>query len=35
MFHPVPRADRWDVIISAVTVFLVGALLVASFLLAR
>jgi hypothetical protein len=35
MFHPVPRADRWDGIISAVTVLLVGALLVASFLLAR
>ena len=35
MFHPVPRADRWDGIFAAVTALLVGALLVASFLLAR
>jgi hypothetical protein len=35
VFHPVPRSDRWDGIISAATAVLIVALLVASFLLAR
>jgi hypothetical protein len=35
VFHPVPRVDRWDGIISGMTALLIAALLVASFLLAR
>jgi len=35
VFHPVPRADPWDGVISGMTALLIAALLVASFLVAR
>ena len=35
MFHPVPRADRWDVVISTAGLVLFAAIIAASFLFAK
>jgi len=35
VFHPVPRADRWDAVISSAGLLIVAAVLLATFIVGK
>jgi hypothetical protein len=35
LFHPVPRADRWDVVISSAGLLIFAAAIIASFIVGK